>query len=200
MNDPATVLKQMDEEGAAYRTHMIETKFEVPTLATIPSTNAAHLAWIDDPLTATQHGIATKEELMTAFIAWRDFMFVIRAEWTPARLKEWLLQHKRDLYAAAARSLQAVELENKDARIKGVSFKERTTTFTAKADKLRRIAHGIKQDGLAVKKATFDIETYVQPEDMPAILEGGMEKHLKYALFGYPHQGLAPLALSPVKV
>jgi len=135
---------------------------------------------------AIQHGLVEAEELEAISTAYQAFLDELEKEWPPERIKEHLLEKKRVQYQKAARYIQQLELSNRDARVKGVSYKVRQATHK-KIEVGHRVLAIYKAEGLAMKHQTFGgVRDYIQPADMRFIQEGGFQKHLEYAVFGYP--------------
>lgn len=53
------------------------------------------------------------------------FVEDVEKEWTPERITRWLLERERSRYAFYKRRRKEVEIENKEARMRGVSYKDR---------------------------------------------------------------------------
>lgn len=145
-------------------------------------------------------GVVTQEEMEEAAYDYHDFLTELEKEWPPERIKEWVVEEKRRHYQNTAKYIQKLELDNRDARVRGVSYKEREKTFTAKMATARKVLAQVKQEGLDVKKQTFAVRELVSPLDVPFIESQGFEKHIRYKGLGHLALSPTPLALSPAKV
>ncbi len=129
-------------------------------------------------------GELTLEEAEAAQTLYDAFREKLDAEWPPARTKEFMLSLARAKCQFAIDKIKAIELENLDARKRGVSFKERQK-FSTSIDVLRKMFEDHKKQGLEWKKlpeASFRASLYVKPLDVALIEEKGFEHHLKYLL------------------
>lgn len=139
------------------------------------------LAWIEDhgvALIGMEHGFVTSEELIGAAYAFEEFMRELEAEWTPEKLKEWVVARKREEYQRTAQYILTLEERNRDARANGQSYVNRKE-LTARIKTGRRLLQDIKQAGKEAKAKTYTLRDYVDPTDMPKIQKNGLEQHLK---------------------
>src|SRR5690606_20039417 len=93
-----------------------------------------------------------------------DALDELEKEWTPERLKEYVLARMRERYQRTAKYVQQLELENKDARMRGVSYKDRTS-FTAKIKTGLEVLRQYTQEGKEAKRKTYRIRDMVVPLD-----------------------------------
>lgn len=121
-------------------------------------------------------------------------------KWTPSYLKEWTVNGWRARYQAAARKLRELELANRDARVRGVSFKERERLYGAKIRGGYQCVATYTQKGKEATRVEPWLFDYLSAEEVGGISEDELERRLEYAVFGYPLPGPRGLALSPVKV
>ncbi len=124
-------------------------------------------------------GQITYEEVADAQTLYDAFREKLDAEWTPTRTKELLLNLERDRCQFALSKIKAIELENADARKKGVSFKERQK-YSTSIDVLRKMFEEHKQKGLVYKRGTYKASQFVTPLDVAVIEEKGFEHHMKF--------------------
>lgn len=141
-----------------------------------------NLVWLELPecvSTAIEQGLTSFEAMEDTAKEYEAFLQELEKEWTPDKLKEWLLATTRNKCEWALKKIQELELGNRDARVKGMSYKERTEKYTKKIDAGRRVFEQWKQQGLQFKRGTYTVRDVVKPTDVPFIQERGMERHLR---------------------
>lgn len=121
-------------------------------------------------------------------------------KWTPDYLKQWVVEGWRARYQLAARTLKELELANRDARVKGVSFKERERLYGAKIRGGYQCVAEYTRKGKEATRAEPWLFDYISVDEVAGLPEQEVIKRLEYAVFGYPLPALGGLALSPVKV
>lgn len=126
----------------------------------------------------------------------------VDAEWPPEKIKAVLLSELRRLYASAVKLIEEAELENRDARVNGKSYKERKV-LVAKIDLGNEILKElVKRSEVIKSRITFTAKDFITDDDnLPAIERLGFEGFLRELVKqGYPHiHNPSPLALSRVK-
>jgi len=134
-----------------------------------------HSEFID---VAVKEGLVSFEEIDKMSDEFETFSYSIEKEWPPSRIKEFIVQHHRDTYAKCGKMIGDVELENRDDRIKGVSFAERRKH----TDKMKRLydyaSHSAKR-GIDAKALVYDVRIMVEPTDMIFIERSGFKEFLK---------------------
>ncbi len=148
------------------------------------SSNLFYLQFAEGVPKLIELGEITLEEMEDAQTHYNAFREKLDAEWTPTRTKAFALSLARTKCQFAIDKIKAIELENADARKRGVSFKERQK-FSTSIDGLRKMFEDHKKQGLEWKKmpeASFRASLYVKPLDVALIEEKGFEHHLKYLL------------------
>lgn len=126
-------------------------------------------------------GVFTYDEMVQAREDYATFLDELVQEWTPDKTKAFVLNEYRRKCEWALKKIGELEIENNDARRRGVSYKERQT-FTAKIDTLRKMFADHKAAGLKYKNKTIKATDFVTPGDVKLIREWGYEKWLKYRL------------------
>src|SRR4051812_46916887 len=70
-------------------------------------------------------GMVTYEEIEDAQKIFDECVAKIEAEWPPERVKEWLIANERSKYAFFKKRRTEVEIENREARMRGISYQAR---------------------------------------------------------------------------
>lgn len=123
----------------------------------------------------------TLEEAEAAQEEWLKFRVDLNLEWPPERIKEYILAELRRKCEWYLKKREALELENRDARVKGVSFKDRQH-YSAKITALNGLFADTKAKGLKYSKQDLSIRDFVKPIDAEVVHTKGFENHLKFAL------------------
>lgn len=145
------------------------------------SENFIYLELGSDGLTKTiELGVLTLEEAEDAQTRYDAFIAMLESEWPPDRLKEYVIDVKRNRYNWVAKKIQELELKNKDERIRGVSFKDRKH-YSSKIDVLQKMLEETKQQGIECGKKSFTVKQFVTPLSTDFINKHGFALHLKYA-------------------
>ncbi len=127
---------------------------------------------------AVEAGLCTFEEIDKMSDEFETFSYGIEKEWPPSRIKEFVIQHHRDTYAKCGKMIGDVELENRDDRVKGVSFLERKK-HTDKMKMLYDHATRSAKRGIDAKALIYDVRVMVEPTDMIFIERSGFEAFVK---------------------
>lgn len=114
-----------------------------------------------------------------------EFLVDLDQQYPPEKLKEMVLTELRRSYRQAGLRLKELEAENRNARIAGMSYKDRQS-FTEKLKAGQRVAKELKDLANHVKANPPDIFKMVTPLDAPRIQERGFETWLNSALLVYP--------------
>lgn len=146
-------------------------------------TNPEHLLFVEDPDLLVEHFGLDVEYVRELQSNWRGWLIEVGKEWTPEKLKEWVLTKKREQYAYSVIYIKDLERKNHEARTNGVSYKEREEKYGSKIRMGYRVLEQYKQEGRAMKSQTYTVTDYIRPHDYTSIMKDGIEKHLKYAIF-----------------
>lgn len=128
--------------------------------------------------TAVGNGLTSVEEIQDTKNNFEYFLCELEKEWTPERIREVVIQKRRNDYQSTARLIQKIELDNRDARVRGMSYKDRESTFTVKLTIGKQLLQNIKQKAYEDKKRTYILRELISPVDMPFIRQEGFEKFL----------------------
>lgn len=109
---------------------------------------------------------------------WESFLVELEREWTPKRIKDFVLERKRLLYKRSALLIKKTELENRDARTNGVSFKDRQK-FARKINAGYGYVRQLKIDAAKAKMTDYSVRTMVTPSDFSIISRMGFEEFLR---------------------
>lgn len=109
------------------------------------------------------------------------FMENLEKEWPTQRLREFALEKMRDSCKWALDKRAALELENKEARAKGVPYSERKK-FTVKIEALNGLFQKWKRRGIYYNTHPVVLHEVVQPEDLDYIHSIRFERFLETAL------------------
>lgn len=129
--------------------------------------------------TLIEHGAVTMEGAQEAQNAFSEFVKGLEGTWTPDAIKKHVLEQMRAKYLRAKKYLEKLELDNRDARVQGVSFKDRqaiTKKIAGGQISLKEIA----KRGEEYKHSTFTVKDIVTPLDMGYIQKEGFEKYLEF--------------------
>lgn len=125
-----------------------------------------------------QHELVDPQDAIDAQEAFNTFLDELEKEWSPERIKEHLLSEMRAKYARAKKYLSKLELDNRDARVAGMSYKERQT-FTVKIRGGQEALKDYVRRGDEIKKTEYTVRT-LMPLDMPYVQKEGYEKYLGF--------------------
>lgn len=183
-----TIQETWDTIDTAFRSREVK---EYASYKDVPWSE--NIFWLDAPDLIgglIERGTLKMEDMEQANIDYKDFVFYLTKEWPDARLKEHVLEQKRQQWARAAKYIQDLELKNRDARVAGVGYKERDEKYGKKIKVGHRVLEEYKREGQELKKKEFSVASLVRPSDMQTIQKDGFEKYLYFTLcFGYPQEG-----------
>lgn len=170
------------------------------------TSNSKDLVWVgmspDIRCSAVSYGLTTIERINEAVQAYWEFSHLLADEWPESRIRQLLednknrlLQLKREEYRKTAIRLKELELENRDARAKGMSYKDRKV-YTQKIKAGHQLVQLIKQEVTLINKFSFPkfkAPDLVDPSDMPFVKRIGFEAFIgwKYpdsAYWSYPQE------------
>lgn len=158
-----------------------------------------HLLWLDTPEcipTGLAHGLIDAETMEATKTAYDAFIATLRNDWTPSRILAHLTDEQRKNYKSTAYFIQKLELDNRDARVRGVSYKERQS-FTAKIKTGYKLLQDIQRSIPTLKSKNITVDGLVRPSDMGFIQQYGFGEYLRQNVLGsYP----LAVAVLPVKV
>lgn len=140
------------------------------------------LVWLEMPeaiTTAIEQGLTSMEEMEDARKEYDIFLDELAVEWTPEKLKEWVLTNYRSKCEWALKRVKELELENRDARVRGMSYKERVEKYNKKITAGRNVFEAWRKQGIEATRMTFNVRAMVKPLDMPFIQERGMDRFLR---------------------
>lgn len=133
---------------------------------------------------AIEAEFTTTEALVDVQMTWQNLIVKLPQEWTPQKLKDYWYKRRAELvntlrrsYADCTKRMAELALENRDARVKGQSFKERKT-ITDKIAKIKDYQTSLKDKAEKLKKTEFpsyDILSLVEIEEMDIIEDKGIE-------------------------
>lgn len=127
-------------------------------------------------------GYLTMEEFIDLKQWWSDEMGKLREQYPPEKVKEILLAEQRRRCEWCLNKIKALELENRDARTRGVPYSKRNH-YSRQIEILRKMFEDNKQKGLWYKRnnSSSDLLTWVKPLDLERVRRVGLESFLKYA-------------------
>jgi hypothetical protein len=152
--------------------------------------------WLEAPPSiqglAVSHSYTTIEELEAVAQEFKDFVTVMDDQWPEERVKQFFNGKKegyiaelRANYDLVKKAIGDTELRNRDARVKGVSFKDRQhfAENLKLGDKLLKQIEESAKEMKAMQAESYNVRELMKPGDMSFIKEAGMEKHLAIRLF-----------------
>lgn len=133
---------------------------------------------------AIEHGFTTAEAMMEIAMEWDNFTVKLQAEWTPEKLKEYIHKKRqkyvndlRHSYLNCQNIIKDIEIENKEARVKGVSFKDRRVIID-KMKKTIEYRDSLKDKSEEIKRIqlpTYDVLELIDKDEMGLISGYGLE-------------------------
>lgn len=105
----------------------------------------------------------------------------LEEEWPSERLQQYILAELRESCQWALKKKQELELDNRDARMLGVSYKERKA-FTVKIEALDMLFAKWRARGIEYSKKKVKVSDLVRTEDLSYIHTLGFEWHLRGAI------------------
>lgn len=103
----------------------------------------------------------------------------LEVEWPPARVKEFVMNYLRESCQWAFKRREEIELENKDARIKGVSYKDRKK-YSVQLEALNDLLRKWRKMGIEFDGKTPTINDFIRDEgDIELIHKLGVEHQIK---------------------
>lgn len=99
-------------------------------------------------------------------------------EWTPEKLKAEVLAMLRGACEFYKDKRKQIEIENAEARRKGVSYQERKKA-SLQLEVLERSFRELRARGIAYSRDCPPLHALVRPEDMDYIHSFGLEEHLR---------------------
>lgn len=141
------------------------------------SKNFTYLAVPEVLPLAIEAGNLTMEEAEDAKSRYDAFVEELEAEWPDVRVKEFLLAKARRSCKYAAKKLADTELENKEARRKGISYADRQI-YTKRMQAAKEFFIEWRDKGLKWSKQSFTARQFVTPLDVDFIQERGFDTHL----------------------
>ena len=150
-----------------------------------PSLKAIHCLQAPDLLPSfLEAGHVSLEEMEEAQTWFNDFRAGLEKEWPATRIKEWRLERKRTLYSKAKKKVADLELTNRDARVRGESYKERKR-YTDQLNLGNTVLALLASEGTELKTSVpIAVHDLVTPYDAGYILKYGFEEYLR-AKFGH---------------
>lgn len=107
-----------------------------------------------------------------------DIMLKAQAEWPEQKLQTFILDYLRENCEWAINKRNELEVENKEARSKGISYQERKN-YSVKIEALNHLFQKWKERGLFYKKHPLSVASLLAPEDLEYIHSVGVEKHIQ---------------------
>lgn len=108
-------------------------------------------------------------------------VLALETEWPPERLQDYTLAYLRESCKWAQQKKKELELENKEARRKGVSYEKRQKC-TMQIGVLDELFVKWRDRGIEYKRHPVKVDYFVQPTDLPYIEALGFEWHLRAAI------------------
>lgn len=123
---------------------------------------------------AIEAGDITLEALMEAEENYNKFLDHIEEEFTPQKIRDYLLARKRNTYAFYTKRLKELERDNNNARRSGMSFTLRTANFTSKIKTLEDLLVQTKEQGNVLKRSPLNpARVYLGPMDVDWVQDTG---------------------------
>lgn len=128
--------------------------------------------------TMVSYEMASVEEIESVKRQYELLLTEIEKEWTPKRIKDFIVERKRWLYKRSAELIQKTELENRDARMKGVSYKDRKR-FTSKIKAGYSYVADIKKAAHEAKIRNYEVRSLIRPRDVSLVERFGFQGYLE---------------------
>ena len=136
---------------------------------------------------AIDRGFTTPEAMIELEAEWENFTVKLLQQWTPNALKDYLKDRKqkkikdmRDHYQHITQKINELETENKEARVKGISFKDRQA-ITDKLKKTIEYRDTLKDKADDIKRIelpSYNVLQLIERNEMGTISDHGLEKLL----------------------
>lgn len=126
-------------------------------------------------------GEVSFEEMEKTKDEYAQFLTNLNIEWPAERVKEFILAELRRKCEWCVKRTQEIEFENRDARTKGVSFKDRQK-YSKQLEELKKLFHDLRAKGVEYSKQNLLAQQFVTPIHAQVILSDGFEKYLKLAI------------------
>lgn len=110
-----------------------------------------------------------------------ELVMQLEKEWPAQRLRDFSLDYWRESCKWALARRDGIELENKEARVRGVPYAERKK-YSVQIEALNGLFLKWKNRGVYYDRHPIKMHELVQPEDLPYIHSVGFEQHLRSAL------------------
>lgn len=125
-----------------------------------------------------EKGQLVLENLMDIQQAYEEFVAAIEVEWTPQRVREYLLERRRGAYSFYAKKAKGLEAKNVDERRRGVSYAKRQA-YSRQIALLQRMAGETAELGRVLKHSPLKpAGEYITPIDVSFIQNRGFARHL----------------------
>jgi len=141
-----------------------------------------------DALVLATNGLIDPNKLEEYRQRAQEKITALASEWTPQRIKDFLLEEKRNQHKTIAKKITQIERENYDARAKGVSYKDRQT-FTVKLAEAKKLLVRVRQEGAEISRKHYTVETLISPTLLPSVEKRGFTTFLRedvLGIYGYP--------------
>jgi hypothetical protein len=125
-----------------------------------------------------KHGFTTAEAVEAALKEWHEFMETLGNEWPSDRIKNWINSYYDRHIATLDAFIVKLEIQNRDERTKGVSYKDRKV-ISEKIEAGHRVVASMRKDAAEAKAKSYNVHQFVEPIDMPMVKEKGFEALLK---------------------
>lgn len=102
----------------------------------------------------------------------------LQKEWPEDRLRKYMLAELRESCEWAKKKKEVLELENRELRRKGVSYKDRQRV-SIKIQVLADLFQKWRDQGVEYSKNPMKLTEFVAPEDIGWIQVVGLERHLR---------------------
>lgn len=141
-----------------------------------------NLIYLDAPdieVLYVAHGLITEEALERAKQEYHAWLTALETEWPPNRVKQAILEEFRRKCEWTLKKRETLEISNRDARSRGVSYAERKKT-SSQIEALTKLFNEYKARGLEYKKRN-DIyaRNFLTPLDVIVCEEKGFEHILR---------------------
>lgn len=153
--------------------------------------NPTDIGWFGEDgstqVLAIKHGFTTEHSMMEIAFEWDNFTVKLKDIWTPEKLKDYMLKRKqkiikdmREQYKTCNKKITDLELQNRDARVRGMSFKDRKA-ITDLMKKTQQYRDGLKDRADNIKRLqlpTYNVLELIERDEMGVIADHGLEQLL----------------------
>ncbi len=126
-----------------------------------------------------KYGMTTMPEVEEALAEWHTFCEELAKEWPSDRIRDFIVEEHRNRYRAVVAFMEKLELQNRDDRAKGMSYKDRQASLQ-RLEMASRTLETLKVEGSTAKTLKYDVRQFLDPISITFVKERGFEARLHF--------------------